>query len=250
MKQQGITLIELLIALVIAVTIGVAAVALLDSAIGLEEQVEEQTRSVSNLDATFRQLSSGFRQAVQHRPVQKTFGQEPSIKLFENKLTLVQNGWQQLPNDERPRSSMRRVSYRLEQPCPNGSYPPSEAIVDDTEAAPAVTGCIVRIMQSQLDTDQVALDNYFIGETSTYNSEVQVQYLVENVKSWGITLLTGNADAVESVSEYPGEDLESPPLPVVGVEVLINHGKLGNIKRTFYVGHGLDDFQALPELES
>lgn len=251
MKQQGITLIELLIALVIAVSIGVAAVLLLDSAVGLEEQVEEQTRAVSNLDATFRQLSQGFNQTVQQRPVRRTFGQEPAIKLFENQLTLVQNGWQQLPNDERPRSSMRRVSYRLVTPCPNKPAP-----VTSSDDAPAY-GCIVRTISIQLDTDDVDLDSYEVsafGDTSAFDDGIQVQYLVEDVASWAVTLLTSDGTSLNSVTEFPPQqdtgEVGTQQASLAGVEILINHKALGTIKRTFYVGQQLQDYQAMPEPES
>ncbi|WP_119394679.1 PulJ/GspJ family protein [Salinibius halmophilus] len=247
MKQQGITLIELLIALVIAVSIGVAAVVLLDSAVGLEEQIEDQTRTVSQLDATFRQLSQGFSQTVQQRPVMRTFGREPAVKLFENQLTLVQNGWQQLPNDERPRSSMRRVNYRLVTPCPNKPAP--EVVNED---APQY-GCIVRTISTQLDTDDVALDSFVVpayGERTNISEGIQVQYLVEDVQAWGVTLLTSDGLNLNSVNEFPPVELDVPVPPIVGVEVLINHRVLGNIKRTFYVGQGFQDFQALPEQAS
>lgn len=218
MTQRGMTLIELMVALVIAASLGTATVMLLDSLMGVEEQVSEQTRATSQMDATFRQLQQAFKQMVMHRPVRESFGLEPAVRLEDNQLTMVQNGWYQLPNDDRPRSAMRRVSFALITPCP---------MLDSS------SGCIVRSLRPHLDTTEL--------DTTTN------QYLLTDVSLWSISLLTQQADAVVSVNQYPLESGDNLTPAIVGVEVFVDHDRLGKIKRTFYVGQAHKPWAAMPE---
>ncbi len=118
--NKGFTLLEILIAMAIFTMVGLAANAILNRVIGMNETSKRQFDNLQKLQRTFMIMDRDFLQAVP-RPT-RVNGEATDIVMMGAKdwvdsetdgVSFVRNGWDN-PQWRLPRSTLQPVSYRLQ----------------------------------------------------------------------------------------------------------------------------------------
>lgn len=112
-RQQGFTLLELIVATSIVVIIGVAASVKFNQALTNRDRVGERARMLADLQRTFIFLQRDIEQSVS-RPARDTLGdaQPAMLGAAGGEIELTRVGWTN-PLDTRQRSTLQRVRYRV-----------------------------------------------------------------------------------------------------------------------------------------
>ena len=110
--QHGFTLLELLVALAIFALVSVMAYGGLATVLDQQFATEEIAEQLARLQKTYMVLQRDFEQVVP-RPVRDEFGETMAPLSGGTQLQLTRGGWNNPAGH--PRSSLRRVGYRLEE---------------------------------------------------------------------------------------------------------------------------------------
>jgi general secretion pathway protein J len=110
--QNGFTLLELLVALAIFALVSVMAYGGLATVLDQQFATEEIAEQLARLQKTYMVLQRDFEQVVP-RPVRDEFGENMAPLSGGTQLQLTRGGWNNPAGH--PRSSLRRVGYRLEE---------------------------------------------------------------------------------------------------------------------------------------
>ena len=111
-RQAGFTLLELLVALAIFALVSVMAYGGLGTVLELQFATEENAERLAVLQKTYMVMQRDFEQVVP-RAVRDDFGDSQPPLMSGTQLQLTRGGWSNPAG--RPRSSLRRVGYRVEE---------------------------------------------------------------------------------------------------------------------------------------
>ena len=111
-RQQGFTLLELLVALAIFALVSVMAYGGLATVLDQQFATEEIAGQLARLQKTYLVMQRDFEQIVP-RPVRDEFGETMAPLLSGTQLQFTRGGWNNPAGH--PRSSLRRIGYRLEE---------------------------------------------------------------------------------------------------------------------------------------
>lgn len=116
--QRGFTLLELVIAIAIFAVISLMAFLGVSNILETRQALDRQSEQISQLQRAFVIIARDLEQAV-NRGALDSFGSPlPVMKMDEygdNGLEFTRAGWPDpFPQQERPRSHLQRVSYRLQ----------------------------------------------------------------------------------------------------------------------------------------
>ena len=111
-RSAGFTLFEVLIAVSIFAVIGLIAMTGLIQVGRSGERIADADRQLSALQFALARIGKDLLQVVE-RPVRDRYGDaQPGFSLKEQELAFTRGGWSNLL--DQPRSSLQRVSYRVE----------------------------------------------------------------------------------------------------------------------------------------
>ncbi|GGY41571.1 type II secretion system protein GspJ [Bacterioplanes sanyensis] len=114
--QRAFTLLEVLLAIAITATIGVASHQLLSGTLLTKEVSDRKADQLKSLQRLNQVLNRDIRQIID-RPIRDVFGDEQPPLLLESSdypLEFTRAGWRNSPVTEDPRAELQRVAYRLE----------------------------------------------------------------------------------------------------------------------------------------
>jgi len=114
-KQQGFTLLEVLIAIGITAMIGLGSWQILHSAIRTSQSTQERIKELNALQKTMLLITRDFQQIVP-RSIRDEYGDSQAALTSKSEfysLVFTRTGWRN-PLDD-PRSSLQRVAYQLDQ---------------------------------------------------------------------------------------------------------------------------------------
>lgn len=232
-QEQGFTLVELMIALVIMVFLGAASVFFLQNIISSRDQLEAREQAMAGMDVGFRVMQEDFQYHLPSRPVRRSTAvsvvdgpeaeyrpllasqfsrslQEvlPSLILEERRLELTRSGWYRAPNDNSKGSHLRRIQYQFHPDCSNHFTELPEGVA---------SGCLVRHLVGSLDA--MVRDEPSVS-----------QYLFPGVQSLSFEILVIN-DRQESAwqSSWPSNDSGQAR----AVRLKLEHSQLGSMERLF-----------------
>lgn len=118
MKQRGLTLIELLIAMAVTVVIGIAGATMLNTMIRNQGQISERGQDLEQLQRSLQIMQSDLEQMVLHRDLgQHKLAPNDLITSGSSRvpgLLLEFTRLQSLPELEQPHFTQTRVRYLLE----------------------------------------------------------------------------------------------------------------------------------------
>ncbi|WP_414479173.1 type II secretion system protein GspJ [Reinekea sp.] len=203
-RVQGMTLIELLVALALSAVIAIGTFNLLHTSINTRDTLGAQAESTSQLSRAMRLLEQDFIQFSPQRPVKDAFGDYAAALVMDlDGLALTHNGWASSPFMAYERSTEQRVLYRLAEPG-------SElcALLDDDQVNDQ-GGCLIRSYHAHLDDD---------GSLQWYH-----QQLLRPLKAidWRFLIFDPETNSTEFQSEPPSEDPRTglQLTRLIGVEV-------------------------------
>ena len=111
-RQQGFTLLELLVALAIFALVSVMAYGGLATVLDQQFATEEIAAELARLQKTYLVVQRDFEQ-IMPRPVRDEFGEAMAPLLGGTQLQITRGGWSNPAGQ--PRSSLRRIGYQLEE---------------------------------------------------------------------------------------------------------------------------------------
>lgn len=118
MKQYGLTLIELLIAMAVTVVIGIAGATMLNTMIHNQSQVAEHGQALGQLQRGLQIIQSDLEQMVLHRNLeQHTLAAGDLVTADQSRvpgLVLEFTRFQSIPQLHKPSLTQNRVRYLLE----------------------------------------------------------------------------------------------------------------------------------------
>ncbi|GEM_PF-850588 len=216
--QQGLTLIELLIAILLTGIIATYGLGVMQSIIEGHFGVKKAQASLSQLSQMQIMLETDLVQLQPDTSVRNTFGQtEPAVMVINNGtgITLSRLGWLLSDFDSAQRSNLQRVSWSL--------YRESDPVCRHVRAETAVNDnifCVVRSYDYEMDT----------------LSDVGVQHVdvLGNVSSMSFSFLATDAQGAGSWQDDWPEGESS----VLAVKVAITHADLGSLYWAFPVPLG------------
>ncbi|SBS32440.1 Type II secretion system protein J precursor [Marinomonas aquimarina] len=110
-QQQGFTLVELLVVVLIMAIMGAAAYDMLGTSMRLESRTAEHSHALERLTKAVYWLQQDSEQYID-RPIRDVLGEsEPSLLLNSGELSLTHLGWSN-PLQER-RATLQRVHYQV-----------------------------------------------------------------------------------------------------------------------------------------
>ncbi len=112
--QQGLTLLELLVAISVFALLSAMAYGGLNSVLNTAEHTRSQAERLAEMQLAFNRLQRDLVQ-ISDRPIRDTLGDRQPALQYGTGLTLLEftkSGWRN-PTDQ-ARSSLQRVAYRLE----------------------------------------------------------------------------------------------------------------------------------------
>jgi len=188
-KNNGFTLLELLVALSIFSLVGVTVYSNLSSMLETREHLQLVGRNLQELQSAFMLMSRDFEQAVD-RPIRTEYGEEQSAMLWSERhefLAITRNGRR---NPARmPRSSLQRISYRLdEERLLRESWPVLDRGVDTIPFTQVLLAEVLEFQVSFIgDNDKVSrswppLNPGFGSDNQALPRAIRIQLEVEN---WG-----------------------------------------------------------------
>ncbi|WP_228704302.1 type II secretion system minor pseudopilin GspJ [Marinobacter daqiaonensis] len=198
-RQNGFTLMEVLIAVSITAVIGLGIWQVLSGVMTSRERVDQIAEEFSGLQKTFLLLERDLRQVV-NRPVRNIYGDyEPAIASEgqEFELVVTRQGWRNPLGNQR--SSLQRSAWEF-------------------------TGDEIRrrywVMVDQAQEDE-SLDQLLLGDVTDF----VVRFMDEN-RTWQDTWPPPN----QAMPSGPG----APILPLPrAVEVMVTHNRFGEVRRLF-----------------
>ncbi|MDN3649502.1 type II secretion system minor pseudopilin GspJ [Reinekea marina] len=145
-RQQGLTLVELLIALAISAIIAVVSFRLFSISVETKKSIEQQSDVFLELTRAMAILERDFSQIAPFRPVRNPYGEyNDFLAVTYEGLQLTRNGWAVSPYQTYQRSTLQRVQYRL---APRGSE-----LCEYSADSVTDTPCFVRSFTVHLDDD-------------------------------------------------------------------------------------------------
>jgi general secretion pathway protein J len=193
-RQRGFTLLELLVALAIFALVSVMAYGGLASVLDQQFATDEIAGQLARLQKTYLLLQRDFEQLVP-RPVRDEYGDTQAPLLGDSQLQFTRGGWSNPAGH--PRSSLRRVAYRLE----------------DQELTRYAWSVLDRAQNSE-PLEQPLLDGV---------TEIRSRYLVEN-DEW--------QDSWPPATVAATGDTETFSLPLA-VEIQLEHERFGLVTWLF-----------------
>jgi general secretion pathway protein J len=208
-RVQGMTLIELLVALALSAVIAIGTFNLLHTSINTRDTLGAQAESTSQLSRAMRLLEQDFIQFSPQRPVKDAFGNFAAAMVMDSDgLALTHNGWAWSPFVAYERSTEQRVVYRLADPGSELCDLLDDDLINDQG------GCLIRSYQAHLDDD---------GSLRWYH-----QRLLRPLKTIDWRFLT--YDPETKSTEYQSEPPSSDPRTglqltrLIGVEISLTLG--------------------------
>ncbi|MBV1872495.1 MAG: type II secretion system minor pseudopilin GspJ [Gammaproteobacteria bacterium] len=114
-RQQGFTLIELVIAIGIFGLIGLSATFILNGILTANETSQRHGKEMASLQRGFLFIRRDFEQIVQ-RPIMDEYGTEQSAVIgYETGVEFTRTGWSNPLPDHHRRSELQRLRYALEE---------------------------------------------------------------------------------------------------------------------------------------
>lgn len=146
-RQNGLTLIELLIAMAISAIIAVVSFRLFSISVDTKKNVEAQSNLFTELARALSIVERDFAQLAPYRKVRTPYGEyNEFLTINYEGLQLTRNGWAISPYQTYQRSTLQRVQYRL---ASRGSELCDLDPLNDASDTP----CFVRSYTAQLDDD-------------------------------------------------------------------------------------------------
>lgn len=201
-RQNGLTLVELLIAMAISAIIAVVSFRLFSISVDTKKNVEAQSSLFTELARTLTIIERDFSQLAPYRKVRTPYGEyNEYLTINYEGLQLTRNGWAISPYQTYQRSTLQRVQYRL---APRGSELCAYRVDEDIN-----TPCLIRSFTAHLDDDG--------------SLEWRHQILSEHISSleWQFLLLDGTTGKSQLVSELPEnyDPTIATPLLIKAVEL-------------------------------
>lgn len=206
-KQNGFTLVEVLIALSIFALIGISAYRVLETVILSQQSIASHSGNLRQIQRAMLLISLDIEQAV-NRSIRGAYDDE-ELSMQSGKgeylLEFTRQGWRNPL--KAPRSSMLRVAYKL-----------GSAVDEDENEGLGLT--LYRHYWSVLDRAQ--------------DTEPKTQRLLRDVVDVQFRFLDGGG---EWRTEWPFNQIgDTPVILPVAVEVLLETERFGEFRRTYQLG--------------
>ena len=162
MIARGFTLLEVLVAVAISATVGIAAVQLLSNISGVNKASIDKADELAALQRLNQVMGRDLAQYI-NRPVRDEYGDTiPALMIgsgdYPVELTIA--GWRNNPVTEDPRSTLQRIAYRTEDIFSEACEPALERIAYeqglDPDDADVEGECLVRYYWKVLDRGDVS----------------------------------------------------------------------------------------------
>lgn len=219
-RAQGMTLIELLVALALSAVIAIGTFNLLHTSINTRDTLGAQAELTSQLSRAMRLLEQDFIQFSPQRPVKDAFGNfAPAMLMDADGLALTHSGWAWSPFVAYERSTQQRVVYRLAEP---GSEL-CELLEDDLSNDQG--GCLIRSYKAHLDDD---------GSLRWYHQQLLRPLTAID---WRFLIYDPETKATEYQFEPPSSDPRTglQLTRLIGVEISLTLGTGPSHQRLFAV---------------
>jgi len=215
---QGLTILEVLIALSIFALIGVASYRMLTAVIGGQQATTAHSIELGHLQKAMLIMARDIEQSVA-RPVRMSTGEPlPAVRVNSGdyKLELTRGGWRNPL--QIPRSSLQRVAYEV-GPHPDRERSDSPFFGDDR---------------------RYLLRQYWSGLDRAGSVAPQVQALLAAVESIALRVISDRGERRQWPLANSGEHREQgaatkAPERLLAIELRIEHDQFGQIERLFTV---------------
>ncbi len=235
MKQQGFTLLEVLVAVSISALIGVSAVQLLSSVGDTSRATQARAAEIAALQRFNQVVSRDISQFIS-RPIRDEYGDQQAALLLDSgdyPLEFTRAGWRNSPVSEDPRSTLQRVAFRAEELDSDVCEPALNRLAEAAGVAPeeyeGEGDCLVRYYWNVLDRSS--------------DSEAAAQVVVDRISDLTFELLTQTYDengAVSSqnvITAWPPVDAASENGRPVAIKWRFVLPDLGEIERLWLIAY-------------
>lgn len=204
-RQNGLTLIELLVALALGAIIAIGTFRLFNTSVTTRDTLALQTEELTRLSRAFKVIERDFLQLAPTREVKDAYGDyQSALSLDYDGLQFTRNGWSTSKIMSYERSSLQRVRYSLEEDgsdlCPWQAESDSEEPQD----------CLVRSYRAHLDDNGDAV----------WHSQILLRP-VQNLE-WRFYVYNKTAKNRDYQSEPPTKNADSDEFTEITLAVEMN----------------------------
>lgn len=233
-RQQGFTLLEVLIAVAITASIGAAAIQLLHGIIMARDGTNARSNQLTALQRFNAIVSRDMEQFI-NRPRRDEYGDTVSalrINDGDYLIELTRTGWRNRPGTEIPRSELQHIAYAM-KPIDDDDCAPALRRLQSAGNQNAELDCLVRYSWNVLD--------------QAYDSQPTAAVVLDQIESLEISLLTVVTTDTSSESDW----FTAWPAIQGGDEVMIPTAIrwqfelpwLGNLERLWLIAHDGEELQ-------
>lgn len=216
-QQQGMTLVELLIAITLSVVIAGYSYSLFQSILISKERITGSQQSLADLRLFYQLIEKDLVQFHPAASERDNFGQVEAALLgsLSNELTLTRVGWKQSPTQLELRSHLQRVNWtQVEQNSQTCRHTQVEGMSDDSWY------CIARSHNRQMDS--LYDDDVVSVDIAGYIRNFKIEYLYED-----------DQQTINRATEWPL--LNAPQAVLRALDITFEHQHFGTLNWLFEV---------------
>ena len=225
MRQRGLTLVELLIAIAVSAVLALYTLSLVNNVTNGRKRLEEANFYLDQLQRADNRIETDILQLDPSRSVKNDYGEEMGaiIANFETFLTFTHKGWSQSLLQTSLRSDSQRVQYEL-------------VAMSDDRCSRAILP-IQRQDQKNLEGYCLVRGYYYHLEHSSYDDPREVPIL-GYIKSLQFSFAFKDSnDNLVTTTEWPPAGATGEEYPIL-IKMELEHQKYGTITREWLVPQG------------
>ncbi|WLD56648.1 prepilin-type N-terminal cleavage/methylation domain-containing protein [Salinispirillum sp. LH 10-3-1] len=214
MRQQGFTLLELMIAITLSALLGLATLNLVSQMATSQERINASTATLDRLGAAKSRLEADLTQFAPHRPVADDFGNEQPALVYSSDgvLELTRLGWPRSIVNTPLRSDLQRLEYRLvdisNDICRMG------LTTEEWDQRDSIRGfCLVRRYRQHLEAER---DNPWVE-----------QVVLAPLSDMSLRFQTQDANGASSWHDVWPPDRDDRALSIRGIELTLDFDPVG-----------------------
>jgi len=216
-NQNGMTLVELLIAITLSVILAGYSYTLFQSVMTSKERINASQQSLVDLRLFFQLIEKDLIQLHPLATERDTFGQvEPAVVGTQMPdLTISRLGWSQSPIQKEPRSHLQRVNWTLQdQSSPACRHTFIDGMMSDGWS------CLVRSYNLQMDS--LYDDDIVVIDIVGYIQNLNIEYLYQD-----------NNVTINRATQWPLFD--APQAVLKAIDIKLEHQRFGVLNWLFEV---------------